>query len=207
MFFGTFPEFLEYCNTLLGKAFIMGDFNIHFKTLNNHNSRKTHDISEYSVSVSQSIHKHGHLLDLVFHRHKECLLRSTCPDHGLRSDHIAALCQTDIPKPAVQPVTTQFRSIGKIDWNSFKQDLAQSITPLTPITDFNRQLRCVLDKNAPLCHRTVRQRKPTPWFSSIGSLRWENWKGNVAVQKGAGWNQNSQCTNRSMKTSKGKSRT
>ena len=48
-------------------------------------------------------------------------------------------------KPAVQPVTTQFRSISKIDKNSFRQDLAQSTTPLTPITDFNRQLRCVLD--------------------------------------------------------------
>ena len=72
-----------------------------------------------------------------------------------------------LPKPAVQPVTTQFRSISKIDKNSFKQDLAQSITPLIPITDFNRQLCCVLDKHAPLCHRTVRQRKPTTWFSSI----------------------------------------
>ena len=69
--------------------------------------------------------------------------------------------------PSVQPVTTQFRSISKIDKNSFKQDLAQSITPLTPITNFNRQLRCVLDKHAPLCHRTVRQRRPIPWFSSI----------------------------------------
>ena len=202
---------LEYCNTLSGKVLIMGDFNIHFETLNNHNSRKTHDISEYSVSVCQSTHKHGHLLDLVFHRHKECLLRSTCLDHGLTSDHIAVLCQTDIPKPAVQPVTTQFRSIR----NSFKQDLAQSITLLTPITDFNRQLRCVLDKHAPLCHRTVRSAAllPLVWteLQQSGSAAllssFTNWKGNVSGQRGACWNQNSQCTNRFMKTSKGKSRT
>ena len=142
----------------------MGDFNIHFETLNDHNSRKMHDISEIlslTQSVTEPTHKHGHLLGLVFHRHNECLLRSTC------LDHIAVLCQLDIPQPAIQPVTIQFRSISKIDKNSFKQDLAQSITPLTPTTDFNRQLRCVLDKHAPLCHRTVRQRKPTPWFSSI----------------------------------------
>ena len=144
----------------------MGDFDIHFETLNDHNSRKMHDISEIfslSQSVTEPTHKHGHLLDLVFHRHGECLLRSTCLDHGLTSDHIAVLCQIDIPKPAVQPVTTQFRSISKTDKNS----VAQSITPLTPITDFNRQLRCVLDKHTLLCHRTVCQRKPTPWFSSI----------------------------------------
>ena len=92
-----------------------------------------HDISEIfslSQSVNEPTHKHGHLLDLVFHRHNECLLHSTCLDHGLTSDHIAVLCQLDIPKPAIQPVTTQFRSISKIDKNSFKQDLAQSITPL-----------------------------------------------------------------------------
>ena len=129
-----------------------------------------HDISEIfslSQSVTEPTHKHGHLLDLFFHRHNQCLIHSTCLDCGLTSDHIAVLCQLDIPKPAVQPVTTQFRSISKIDKNSFRQDLAQSTTPLTPITDFNRQLRCVLDKHASFCHRTVRQRKPTPWFSSI----------------------------------------
>ena len=153
-----FPEFFEYCDTLSGKVLIMGDFNIHFETLNDHNSRKMHDISEIfslSQSVTEPTHKHGHLLDLVFHRHSECLLRSTCLDHGLTSDHTVVLCQLDIPKHAVQPVTTQFRSISKTDKNSFKQDLAQSITPLTPIPDFNRQLCCVLDKHAPLCHCTV----------------------------------------------------
>ena len=127
--------FLEYCDTLSGKVLIMGDFNIHFETLNDHNSRKMHDILEIlslTQSVTELTHKHGHLLDLVFHRHSEFLLRSTCLDHGLISDHIAVLCQLDNPKPAVQPVITQFRSISKIYKNSFKQDLAQSITPLTP---------------------------------------------------------------------------
>ena len=90
-----------------------------------------------------------------------------------------------------------------MDKNSFKQALAQSITPLTPITDFNRQLRCVLDKHAPLCRRTVRQRKPTPGSAALLSS-FANWKGNVAGQRGAGWNQNSQCTNRFMKKIKRK---
>ena len=34
--------FLEYCDTLSGKVLIMGDFNIHFETLNDHNPRKMH---------------------------------------------------------------------------------------------------------------------------------------------------------------------
>ena len=77
------------------------------------------------------------------------------------------LCRLDIPKPLSQLETTQFRSLNKIDKTSFKQDLAESITPHTPITDFSKQLRSILDKHALLPHRTVRKRKPTPWFSSI----------------------------------------
>ena len=104
----------------------MGDFNIHFETLNDHNSRTMHDISEIfslSQSVTEPTHKHSHLLDLVFHRHNRSRLRSTCLDHGLTSDHIAVLCQLDIPKPAVQPVTTQFRSIRKIDKTPLNKSL------------------------------------------------------------------------------------
>ena len=51
------------------------------------------------------------------------------------SDHIAVICQLDIPKPAIQPVTTQFRSISNIYRNSFKQNIAQSTTSLTSTTE------------------------------------------------------------------------
>ena len=69
MFFDQFPEFLEYCDTLSGKVLIMDNFNIHFETLNDHNSRKMHNISEIfslSQSVTEPTHKQDHLLDLVF---------------------------------------------------------------------------------------------------------------------------------------------
>ena len=64
-----FLEFLEYCDAFSGKVLIVGDFNIHFKTLNNHNSRKLHDISQISSlgqPVADPTHMHGHLLDLDF---------------------------------------------------------------------------------------------------------------------------------------------
>ena len=99
------------------------------------------------------------------YRQKDCLLRSTRLDHGHASDHIVVVCQLDIVKPLSQPETAQFRSLNKMDKTYFKHDLAQSITQHTSITDFNKQLRFILDKHAPLRHRTVRQRKPTLWFS------------------------------------------
>ena len=64
MFFDQFTRFLEYCDTLSDKVLIMGDFNIHFETLNDHNSIKMHDMSEIfslSQSVTEPTHTHGHL--------------------------------------------------------------------------------------------------------------------------------------------------
>ena len=64
MFFDQFTRFLEYCDTLSDKVLIMGDFSIHFETLNDHNSIKMHDMSEIfslSQSVTEPTHTHGHL--------------------------------------------------------------------------------------------------------------------------------------------------
>ena len=53
---------------LSGNVLIMGDFNIHFETLNDHNSMKMHGTSEiFSLSqyVTEPTHKHGHLLGRI----------------------------------------------------------------------------------------------------------------------------------------------
>ena len=75
--------------------------------------------------------------------------------HGFTSDH------------------TAYRCLRKIGTGAFKQDLSHC-----SISDYNNHLCSVLDQHAPLgCRRTVRTRKPTPWFSSIAEqfceLKWE----------------------------------
>ena len=48
-----------------------------------------------------------------------------------------------------------------------KISLTLSHTSVLSVTTITISVLSVLDKHAPLCHCTVRTRKPTPWFSSI----------------------------------------
>ena len=120
----------------------------------------------------------GVVLDLVLSKQSDNVLLSTKLHHGLTSDHTAILCKLDVSVSLQEPETFQYRCLKKIDTNAFKQDLSDVISRNS--SDYNNHLRSVLDKHAPLCRRTSRTRKPTPWFSSIAEqfckLKRERWK-------------------------------
>ena len=170
MFFDQFSDFLEHSDSLPGKTLLMGDFNFHFETVENKNSRKLHDIIDMfnlTQSVSEPTHNQGHLLNLVFSKQSDNILTSTKLHHGLTSDHTAILCKLDVSVPVQKPKTFLYRCLKKIDTGAFKQDLSHAVSQVSSISDYNNHLCSVPDKHAPLCRCTVRTRKPTPWFSSI----------------------------------------
>ena len=168
MFFDQFSDFLEHSDSLPGKTLLTGDFNFHSENVEN-NSRKLHgiiDMFNLTQSVSKPTRNQGHLLDLVFSKQSGNILISTKLHHGLTSDHTAILCKLDVSVPVHKPETFSYRCL-KIDTGAFKQDLSHAVSQVSSISDYNSHLCSVLDKHAPLCHCTVRTRKPTPWFSSI----------------------------------------
>ena len=85
--------------------------------------------------------------------------------------------------------------LKKIDTNTSKQDLSDVISPNSSVSDYNNHLRSVLDKHTPLCRRTSRTRKPTPWFSSIAE-QFCRLKGSVGRQRDVGLSLNSPSTNK-----------
>ena len=109
----------------------------------------------------------SYLLNLVFSKPSDNILISTKLRHGLTSDHTAILCKLDVSVPVQKPETFSYRCLKNIDNGAFKQDLSHAFSQVSSISDYNNHFCSVLDKHAPLCHRTVRIRKPTPWFSSI----------------------------------------
>jgi len=170
MFFDQFSDFGEHSDSLPCKTLLTGEFNFHFKNVENNNSRKLHDIIDMfnpTQSVSKPSHNQGHLLDLVFSKQSDNILISTTLHHGLTSDHTAILCKLDVSVPVQKPKTFSYRCPKKIDTGAFKQYLAHAVSQVNSISDYNNHLCSVLDKHAPLCRCTVRTRKPTPWFSSI----------------------------------------
>lgn len=121
------------------------------------------------VSARQSQNRptqNGHLLDLVFHGQDE-ILRSCELHHGLPSDHTAVLCHLNIPKPATKPDVAPIRCLSKIDFAALKQDIANTVSPDTSISELNDKLRAIFDTHAPIILQKVPQRKPTPWYSAV----------------------------------------
>ena len=51
--------------------------------------------------------------------------------------------------------------------DNFSVDTAIGITPNMSLPDLSHHLSQVLDKHAPVCQRKVRQRRPSPWYSSV----------------------------------------
>ena len=152
----------------------MGDFNVHFENVENNNSRRLHgiiDIFNLTQSVTEPTHNQGHPLDLVLFKQSDNILLSTKLHHGLHLT-TAILFKPDLSVPQKKPKTL-YRCLKKIDTDTCKQDLSDVISPNSSIADYNNQFRSVLDKHAPLCRRTSRTRKPTPWFSSIAEQFYE----------------------------------
>ena len=170
MFFDQLPNFLEHCDGLTGKMVTVGDFNFHFELYDNPNARKLHKVIKIfslNQSVTKPTHKQGHLLDLLFHRHNENLLRSTKVDHGLTSDNIAVRCELIIAKAVIRSELVSFQSISKNNTVSFKLGIADSITPHKSLPDLNNKLYAILNKHDPIRQRKFQHRKSTLRYSSI----------------------------------------
>ena len=160
----------------------MGDFNFYFESVENNNRRKLHDIIDIFNLLSPLLNPltTRAICLTALSKQSNNILLSTKLHHRLTSDHTAILCKLDVSVPLQKPETFLDRRLKKIDTNTFKQDLSNVISPNSSVSDYNNHLRSVLDEHAPLCRRTSRTRKPTPWFSSIAEqfcqLKWERRK-------------------------------
>ena len=142
-FFDELPLFLQHRVNDQNSIIIAGDFNFQFEDLSNPNTKKICDISDmFSLvqTVSEPAHRHGHILDLVFHRDSDYLNHSTCTCHDLTSDHIPILCRLSFSKSIH---TVKFESICcscNVNIDDFSVDIANGITPNMSLPDLNRHL-------------------------------------------------------------------
>ena len=169
-FFDELPLFLEHCVNDQNSIIIAGDFNFHLEDSSNPNTKHIRDIADmFSLvqTVREPTHGRGHTLDLVFHKDSDSLIYSTRTCHELTSDHISILCRLSFSKPIHTVKFESIRFIRKINMDDFSVDIADGITPNMSLPDFNRHLSEVLDRHPPVCQRKVRQRRPSPWYSSV----------------------------------------
>ena len=71
LFFEQFPDLIDTCNSLRGQICILGDMNIHYDCPDHPLTSKTLDLLymyNFKQVVTQSTHRHGHILNCVIIR-------------------------------------------------------------------------------------------------------------------------------------------
>ena len=119
-------------------------------------------------------HEAGHTLDVVITN--SCHVIKFDADPPIYADH--SLISAVIPlQDATYFDTSASRTITKRYWKqldiaAFKQDLIASDIVIQPIVEcdnffdtYDRCLRTLVDKHAPLAQKTVRARSTAPWYS------------------------------------------
>jgi hypothetical protein len=173
-FFREFSEFVDSLATNSGHLLILGDFNIHWDSQVNADTKHLSDILR-SASLTQHVqertHKHGHILDLVITRDVGNLVKGVSVSTML-SDHFLIDIVVSLEKPSLSAKAVSYRKFRQMDKGAFKADLRDSSLMLDPPADLDQlvnlydyTLRALVEKHAPLQRKTLLSRPLVPWFS------------------------------------------
>ena len=174
-FFTEFESLLEFYISSKIDLIFVGNFNIHVDDLNNTNSLHFFNLLNtfnFYQHVSLPTRYSGHILDIIITNLSSNLF--VCPymlDTYI-SDHKTVCVDIDLQKPTINKVTFSYRSINKINFTEFKQDMSNAFSKLdnfnleSLIDHFNSSMFSILDKYALLKTVTVKQRTSNPWFTS-----------------------------------------
>ena len=156
---------------------LVGDFNFHIDRQTDCDANRFVSILE-SFDLVQHVagptHRDGHTLDLVITRASEKELVSNCCVGQRISDHFAVHCNLALVKPSLERKVISYRKTRSIDFDKFRQDLANS-SLLSDSSDhadldalvgaFNDTLSHLVDSHAPLKTRTITIRPHSPWYT------------------------------------------
>lgn len=152
---------------------ISGNFNFHLKSHTDSDADKFSDLLEtfgLIQHVSTPTHSSGHILDLVVTQSCYDLLLQTPRTTFFISDHCVIETSMAFPHPELSTKEISLRQYKKIDIENFKNNILNSELYHNPPTDlfnlaktYDKVLADILDRNAPLLHKTVRPM--VPWFN------------------------------------------
>ena len=176
-FFDDFNDLLEQLATYSSPLIIVGDFNIHADVATDAHAGKLCDIlSSHSLlqHVKSPTHRCGHTLDLLITRDNQPV--EVLPlDPPMLSDHSFIVADVNYSsQPGTQEAgVRQVRNWRDMDVDAFADDLCHSELVVSPPDDvvdafacYDRTLRTLLDKHAPLQQRRVRTRLSARWYDS-----------------------------------------
>ena len=163
---------------------IVGDFNVHVDGPSCEDAAALLDsLAALSLAqhVSGATHSRGHTLDLIISRSDDNLVDSVKMDDLGVSDHMAVTCNLRLQRPHAVRIHISQRCFRTMDVDAVCQDLSDITEQLLEIKDapgivsaYNRTLTGILDRHAPLSHRTVTVLPNTAWYTqSVHRLKQE----------------------------------
>ena len=166
-FLEEFKDLLEILASTSGKLLIMGDFNIHWNSINEHETKELSNLlSSYNLlqHVNESTHRDGHIIDFVISREEDDLVRK-CTVSDQISDHNAVHAVINCIRPHPPRKQIVYRDLKNINTTEFVKDIQESKLYTDPETSiensviqYNSTMTEILDKHAPLKCKFITER-------------------------------------------------
>ena len=157
---------------------IVCDFNFHVDDHSDTQARRflaVLDNFNLKLLVSQSTHECGHTLDLNITRleYANFLLRDVYMSNVSFSDHSFILFKLNHTKPPPRKITINHRSLSKIDFAAFNDDISSSLLfnddcddLSSLVTRYNQVPHSLLDAHSPSRQRSITVRPKGQWYTS-----------------------------------------
>ena len=174
-----FSSLLELTALTKERLLIVGDFNLGIRETPDDAALKLLDIADtfgLSQLVAAATHESGSILDLVFARMSDDIVRTTNV-LGFFSDHRSVLVSLSCRAPRFPTKQISFRRLHTIDPDAFAADFDRLSLIIDPsdnldelVRQYNDDLRSLIDIHAPLVTKTVVLRPSAPWISETTRL-------------------------------------
>ena len=173
------PDFIEDLQNLIEshidttkQLVILGDFNVHFDSINDTTSKKiksilsSHDLTQL---VNSPTHNKGHILDWVV-TNSSNVTDISITDKCLSDHFIVKFTVHGLSHPVSIKKVTKIRKIRDINLSDFgttlRQNLGECQQPDQLADDYNTALRDALDTHAPERTSVKTERKRCPWITT-----------------------------------------
>ena len=155
---------------------LLGDINIHINNADNAYTRKYIELlASFNMvqHVNEPTHEKGHTLDHIISRNSDSLRISDVEVGECISDHSLVKCKISFPKVTVPKRKVRFRKYNDIKLEDFRTDLTTiplqenylNLELSSLVSEFDSQLRNVMERHAPLVEKCTVTQPRQPWYN------------------------------------------
>ena len=177
-FIADFGGFITDVSTREDKFIVIGDLNVHFDDPANTETMRFQELLDSTNTkqlVTRPTHISNHTLDPIIVNNDCQFVDSVDVVDNNLSDHFTVAVKLKVQSNVESKERTiRYRNCSKIDKGKFANDVQSIFTNMTPIPyesadeivfNYNRHLRAVLDRHAPLLTMQVKTRASAPWMT------------------------------------------